>query len=664
MTDEFVNDVTAGGTGASTFYVRSVDGAGNKAASFASVSYYYSATAPSAPQDLEVEPASNTINEFAFSWDPPEVYFGAQANLLYYYSVNALPTSQNVNSVGISNTYLANGSYATVPGENIFYVVAKDEAGNIDYNNYASVSFTADTSAPGVARNVDISDVSVKSTKNWRLAVSWDAPESSGSGVSNYKVYRSLTTGAVCSEDFAPFSFVASTTTESYVDTDLIQDKYNYCVKACDSTNNCSAVSSTVSMLPDGKWTEAPTLTASPSASVKTKSAIVSWSTDRTSSSFVKYGKSSGDYGDEVGSSDHVAAHTITLSGLDPGTSYYYKVLWSDEDGNTGESSEQTLTTEPAPFVSGVEITNISLYTAYVTFTVANASSVLVNYGETTSYGGSETISTSKSETEHTVLLQDLTEGTEYHLQIVAEDEEGNVFAGDDYTFETLPVPEIETFKIQQVAGLPTATLRVIWTTNTPVSSIVTYYPTSNPELAQDSLALQLTLSHEAILKDLRDDTQYTILIKGKDAAGNEASAPSQTVKTAVDFRPPEILDLDVESTIVGVGQDAKAQVIVSWNTDEPSTTQVEYAEGTGTTYNLSTQEDTNLTTNHTVTITGLTPAKIYHLQAISKDKSNNEGRSFDTVVVTPKSTKAALNIVIDNLSKTFGFLKGLNVGN
>lgn len=659
VTDTFVASVSAGGTGASTFYVRAVDNAGNKASSYSSVSYYYSATAPSAPQNLDVTPASNTVNEFSFSWDPPSLFYGAQANLRYYYSVNAIPTSSNVNSVGITNTYLSSSAYATVPGDNIMYVVAKDEAGNIDYHNYASITFAADTSAPGVVRNVDISDVSVKSTENWRLAVSWDAPSSSGSGVANYKVYRAASKIAVCTTDFTPFSYIASTTTESYVDTDLSQEDYAYCIKACDSTSNCSATSSTVTMLPDGKWTTAPTLTASPSATVKTKSAIIAWSTDRTSNSFVKYGTKSGDYGAEVGSSEQEAAHSITLTGLDPGTTYYYKVLWTDEDGNQGSSSEQTLTTNPAPFISNVKVVNISLYSAYVTFTVKNASSVSVNYGKSTSYGGIKTFATSTSETNQNILLDNLEDGTTYHIQVVAEDEEENTFSGDDYSFATLPVPKVLEAKVQQVANMPTATLRAIWTTNTPVSTIVTYYPSATPELARDQISLKLTKTHEMILTNLKDDTDYTILLKGKDSAGNEAQAPAEVVKTAVDFRPPDLLNVNVESTIVGVGQDAKAQIIVSWDTDEPASSQVVYAQGTDTSYGQSTQEDTNLSTNHVVTITNLTPAKIYHLQAISKDKARNVGKSFDTVVVTPKSTKSALNLVIDNLSKTFGFLKG-----
>jgi len=84
----------------------------------------------------------------------------------------------------------------------------------------------------------------------------------------------------------------------------------------------------------------------------------------------------------------------------------------------------------------------------------------------------------------------------------------------------------------------------------------------------------------------------------------------------------------------------------------------VEYNIGTGTTYSQATTEDASLTTNHTVTITGLRPGQIYHLRAVSKDKAGNIGYSYDTVIVTPKATKDALTIVIENLSKTFGFLK------
>ncbi|MGB9883041.1 MAG: fibronectin type III domain-containing protein, partial [Microgenomates group bacterium] len=655
--------------GTNTFYLRTKDNAGNYSTSYTTATFYYSSVAPGAVRNLRVtyptSSSSNTVNEFAFAWDPPETFYGQQSALRYYYSVNALPTADNV--IGpLSATYVSRGAYATQKGLNRFYVVTKDEAGNIDYNVYSSVEFTANTTAPGIPRNIDISDISIKETSSWRLALSWDEPIATGSGVALYKVYRydsptaaSQSAGLInCQDNFSDFSYVASTSQTSYVDTGLTQTRKYYCIRACDSTNECSAVSDTVSMYPDGRWRTAPILVASPSATVKTKTATITWSTNRTSSSFVKYGKSSGNYGDETGSSDQVAYHVVNLIGLEPGTTYYYKTLWTDEDGNTGQSDELTFTTNPAPYVSNVKFTNVNINSAYVVFTIKNAIKATIEYGLTVNYGKSQSLPTSTTESTYVVQLTELTEDTLYHLRIAGEDEEGNVYYSDDYTFQTLPTPKINNLKIQQVIGLPTATLRLLWQTNALTTSIVTYYPTSLPEAAKDYINLVLKNKHDVLLKDLKDNTEYTLIIKGKDSIGNETAPITQKLKTVADIRPPEIINFETESTVIGVGDDAKAQIVVSWDTDEPATTQVEYNLGTGTTYGQATTEDSSLTTNHAVTITGLRPGQIYHLRAVSKDKAGNIGYSYDTVIVTPKATKDALTIVVENLSKTFGFLK------
>jgi len=82
-----------------------------------------------------------------------------------------------------------------------------------------------------------------------------------------------------------------------YSDVGLTQQTYYYCVKACDSADNCSAVSSTVSKYPTGKYTSAASLTSGPTAgNITTKRTTITWSTDRNSDSKVQYGTSSGSY--------------------------------------------------------------------------------------------------------------------------------------------------------------------------------------------------------------------------------------------------------------------------------------------------------------------------------------------------------------------------------
>jgi hypothetical protein len=648
-------------TGTNTFLVRAVDSAGNSPEEYATASYYYSSIAPSVVRNLTATPSSNTINEYAFTWIKPQTYYGQETGLRYYYSINELPTASNVNAIGLSVTYLPKGAYATHKGTNTLYVVAKDEAGNIDYNLYSSVNFEAATSAPGIPRDIEIADVSVKETKSWKLAVSWDAPTATGSGIALYKVYRSATASADCTSDMSNFGYVSSTTGLSFVDVGLTQQKYYYCVKACDSTNECSAVSDTVSFLPDGRWRVAPSLVASPSAVVKTKSAIVSWSTNRTCNSFVKYGKASGDYGEEVGSSEQIASHSISLTGLDPGTTYYYKTYWTDEDGNTGSSGELTLATNPAPMVSAVKVTDLGLYSAYVTFTLKNASQAKVEYGKTVNYGSFVSVVTATNESSYTVKLEGLDEGTDYHMRISAEDEEANTFTSDDYTFETLPLPKVANVKIQQVKGMPTATIRVAWTSNTGISSIVNFYPVGRPEMARDQIVLTLSKAHEMMVKDLADDTDYIITIKGKDVAGNSCLPNEVKFKTSTDLRPPSITDFKTEASVEGVGEEARAKVTVYWDTDEPATAQVEYGEGTGSDYPNRTQEDETLQQNHTVTIPDLRPNQVYHLRVVTRDKAGNISTSYDNVLITPKSTKAALDLVVESLSKSFGFFNNLN---
>lgn len=666
--DTVVAGIPSYKAGTNTFYLRTKDTAGNYSSGYITAAYYYSANAPAPPANLVATPipegsevASNPINEFAFTWSPPPFYFGTQAGLRYYYSINALPTAHNVNTVGLAQTYLPAGEYATQRGTNTFYVVAKDEAGNIDYSLYASVEFIADTTSPGIPLNMDIADVSIKETKNWKLATTWDPPESSGSGIAYYKVYRSRTEGANCATNIDDFRPIAQTWGESHVESNLTQVKHYYCVRACDSTNECSAPSDTVVLLPDGKWRVAPTLVSEPEAVVRTKSATISWSTNRTCNSFVKYGKSSGNYGEEVGSSEHVSSHEILLVGLDPGTTYYYKTTWTDEDGNTGESEEYTLETNPAPVVSKVAASDVGMYSAYINFTLANATKATVQYGKTASYGSFQTITTAMDESIYNVKLSELSEGTVYHFRILAEDEEENQFFSDDYIFETLPVPRISDVKIQQVKGMSTSTIRLAWKSNTGISSIVTTYPDGRPEMAKDQIVLTLTKNHEMIVKDLLDDTDYVVIVKGKDIAGNSAENSINKFKTSEDLRPPLISDLKIDTTVSGIGEEAKAQILVSWNTDEPATTQVEYGQGTGSDYPNKTQKNDKLTLNHVVTIPDLNPDQVYHLRVLSEDKSANLSVSYDNVVLTTKATRSALDLVVESLSKSFGFVKNIS---
>jgi hypothetical protein len=125
------------------FQFRTIDNAGNTSAAVLATVVKINTTAPSSPRSLTATPTTNTTNSFAFNWQPPSSFVGASSDLTYCYTVNTTPTVNNCTFTDGGVTSLAASAFATQPGDNTFYVVAKDQAGNINYATAASVTFTS-----------------------------------------------------------------------------------------------------------------------------------------------------------------------------------------------------------------------------------------------------------------------------------------------------------------------------------------------------------------------------------------------------------------------------------------------------------------------------------------------------------------------------------------
>ncbi len=643
-------DFTNISEGANTVYFRTWDQAGNITPTYVSAALKINTNgSPSEPLEVDASPDFSSTNNFSFSWDPPQTFVGDENSLNYCYTINTLPSVSTCNYTGSGVTALPSGPYATQTGVNTLYVVARDESNNINYTNYASVDFTANTSAPGIPANIDIVDVSIKSTAKWRLAITWDVPADVGDGIASYKVYRSADGGT-------NYTLAGTSTSTTYIDAGLTQQEYHYRVKACDSTNNCSANSSAVSLTPTGKFTEPAAMIGQPEASnITTKRADVSWSTDRTSDSKIAIGTSSGQYGgSEIGNSDQVARHDINLDNLAAGTTYYYVVKWTDVDGNTGESQEFSFTTSPAPLMKEISTSKIGLSSAVVSFTSVNASRANLYYGESQSFGGLQSINTSAAETTYSMEMTGLKDGTKYFYQIGAFDNEGTEYKGNVFSFTTPARPRIANLAFQPVPGGPTSTQSITWSTNVPGTSTITYgkVGTNGTEVQNSELAKE----HTIVISNLEDDSEYFLIAQSRDADGNLAVSDRQVFRTALDTRAPVVSDMTIESSIRGSGSEARGQVIVSWKTDEPSTSQVGYAEGsTATTFNNRTSEDTQLTTEHIVVLSNLPTSKVYSIQALSYDKARNVGTSEPQSSIIGRANESVLTVILTALQRVFG---------
>jgi hypothetical protein len=550
-----------------------------------------------------------------------------------------------------------------IKGSNYIYVVGVDSNENYSPSTAISATFTLDSELPDPPSNLIISDSSIKDASLWRAALIWDEPEYTGTGELTYHIQRS--------EDGETWQDIESTTGQAYVDTVPESKQYYWRVGTTDNSDESMgnpSYSSAVSIVPRGKYTVPADLTSGPAtSSITTTRATISWTTHRNSDSKIAFGLASGNYYEwEPSMSEQTTEHVIPLSNLQPGTEYYYVAKWTDEDGNTGVSDEQSFTTAPPPEVKDVRISNLGINSTIINFTTVNASRAKIYYGPTTSFGGMKEIATSKLETTYSVELDNLEDGTKYFYRINTFDEEGEEYTGTILDFETLPRPRVSNVLVQQVARTAESTLLVTWESNTEITSVITFHPENNPEMMQDIVNLDLVKGqHKMLVKGLLPDTNYILRVRGKDSIGNEAVSENLRVTTSSDTRPPQISELNIESTNVMVSEGSNnsttSQLIVTWTTDEPATSQVEFGEGTSDSYTQLTQEDKNLAYNHVVVISGLTPSKVYHLRAISKDSASNESKSIDTVTITPKATNDAFNLVITTLQEAFKFLENLN---
>ena len=611
-------------------------------------------------------PDQNNVNMFAFDWPNAQI---SEGNTLdkYYYMINTEPpstyatiTSNSATYIPTTQTSVAASSFAGLrKGSNTIYVVAVDSGGNYSPSNAINATFDLVTELPDPPSNLIIADSSIKDVSIWRAALIWDEPVYKGTGTLTYYVQRS--------DDGETWETVQTTTGMAHIDTVENSQRYYWRVGTSDNSDESIAnpsYTNAVSIIPRGKYTVPPSLTSGPAASsITTTKAEITWTTNREGDSKVAIGLASGNYFESESSiSTNTTEHRIPLSNLTPGTEYFFKAKWTDEDGNTGESEEKTFITQPPPVVKDVRITNRGVSSTTINFTTKDASKVRIFYGTSTSFGGVKEIGTSKLETSYSVELDNLEDGTKYFFKINTFDEEDAEYPGTILDFETLPRPRVTNVLVQQVAKTAQSTLLATWESNTDVSSIVTFYPEKNPELVQDIVELELKKGkHNMLIKGLLPDTVYILRVRGKDVIGNEAISENIRVTTSSDNRPTQISGMGIEGTNIsqssGTSQNTYSQLIVTWTTDEPATSQVEYGEGSGTTYSQLTQEDNNLSYNHVVIISGLTPSKVYHLRAISKDGAKNESKSIDTVTITPKATDNAFYLVVTTLEEAFNFL-------
>lgn len=634
--------------GINEFFVRVKDSAGNVSSGTKTVQYKFGAVAPSQPMNLNVDHATSTQNNFTFTWDPPTSFIGDVNRITYYYSVGPEPNQYNTNST--SATAVGPGPFAIQRGENKFYVVAKDEAGNIDWHNFSVVSFTADTAAPAAPTDVNVNDISDKDADQYRLVISWMAPTiEDESNFAGYDIYES-------SEEFGTYTKLANTSGTAYVHTGLAKDsKHYYYIKSVDKTNNSSVASSVTLGTATGRYKKPPNIVKEPSVAVKAKSAVFTWATSREANTTVEYGKT-----EELGKlisnplTTYVTDHEIAVTGLDPSTKYYYKAYFTDPDGNIGNSEIGSFITDPAPTISGLKVEDITLSSMLITWYSNVPSYGSIAYGETQAL--SENVTEEPYFTkQHVVRLSGLDNGTLYFIQVRATDEEGNAFNSDIYEEETIPLPVVTNVKVENKKNVDSPTVLVTYDTNVETSTIVKYSASGVNQ--REAITSEFATSHSIEISNMVALRDYTLQASGADKYGNVASVSLVNITTLSDTMPPTIKNLTDQKKIVGEGDSAETQLTVKVSANESSTVIVQAAKGVSATdFNISSSQD-SLSTDHTITLNLGEPGMPYTYRVIARDAAGNETVSDSKTIVVSSSTKSVFEYIVSAFSRSFGWL-------
>ncbi len=188
-----------------------------------------------------------------------------------------------------------------------------------------------------------------------------------------------------------------------------------------------------------------PTLnvTAMSVQNITTTSVKIFWDVSAFATGQVEYGETT-DYGhfstkENSFDYDH---HEQLLPNLAQGTTYHYRVISEDAQGNRVVTDDHTFTTsgEPLLSVSAISADNITKTTALILWDVSKYATGQVEYGETTAYGRFSAKEVSFNYNRHGQLLSNLKEATTYHYRVISQDAQGNSVTSEDHTFTTVGV--------------------------------------------------------------------------------------------------------------------------------------------------------------------------------------------------------------------------------
>lgn len=141
------------------------------------------------------------------------------------------------------------------------------------------------------------------------------------------------------------------------------------------------------------------------------------------------------------------------------------------------------------------------------------------------------------------------------------------------------------------------------------------------------SLLVTVPITTEAV----QSGPENWVVQMSDDPDGVAATACSGSLSTSISGNAPDTQEPEISN--ISLSSLTATSVIISWQTDEPAVSRVDY--GTTNQYGQS-KNSNSLLTSHQITLTGLKPDTGYHFRAASTNPAGNEGLSGDNTFLTP----------------------------
>jgi chitodextrinase len=398
------------------------------------------------------------------------------------------------------------------------------------------------------------------------------------------------------------------------------------------------------------------------SCAAEEEAIAVSWNTDVVSDAFVVYDTDSSMLSThEQGLSAKTGtAHSVTVSGLLPATTYYYRVRSTRTNG--GVTTDSTVrscvsggaavvppapapesapsggggvliidkTDKNAPVISNLQISETTSDSALITWETDEEATSFVEFGTSTAYGS--TFGGWTSSKTHGVRLEHLKSDTAYHIRALSSDSWGNPGRSDDRMFMTAPpekdeeeTPEDEKPDEEKPED----------------GEDVTILPGKFDLTVENIIKLINELAGKSTLTEL----QRQLLLEYEALRNISQNVPSPL------FRGDPKVEVQTDRAVITWETDRDANSIVALAAEE------DYRPRANEPYRRLIGDSETYVRSHRVEIFGLEPDSVYHFQVRSKASIGPYARTRDLVFRTKAESLTISNYyaqVIDNKTAQF----------